>query len=167
MEKILSDTISKAVTQIDALILKQDPAEEKKYIDLLLKPPTKAEIRELKDHRRKINAKLSPGGHAWLARLRDEQLKANHSRRTANVNYYGTEAKNYGSGRIVDCPPSLHEIRQWLVDIERAFNNLIKDYNLLMACFWFSYKRTNLNKTSVAAIFYLITCQDLFEADEP
>ena len=36
-----------------------------------------------------------------------------------------------------------------------------------MACFWYSYKRSNLNKTSVAAIFYLITCQDLFEADEP
>ena len=36
-----------------------------------------------------------------------------------------------------------------------------------MACFWHSYKKQNLNNTSVAAIFYLITCQDLFEADEP
>ena len=35
-----------------------------------------------------------------------------------------------------------------------------------MACFWYSYQKANLNNTSVAAVFYLITCQDLFEAEE-
>ena len=79
-------------------------------------------------------------------------------RRNAHLSHYATDQKKFGSTRIVDCPPSLAEIRKWLVDIEKAFSNLITDYNLLMACFWYSYKKTNLNKTSVAAIFYLITC---------
>ena len=149
------------------MILKQDPAEERKFTERMLKPPTKAEIRELKEFRRQENAKMSPGGHAWLARIRDEQQRANQMRRQASESYYATDAKNYPSTRIADCPPSLYEIRQWFIDIGMAFDNLIKDYNLLMACFWYSYKRSNLNKTSVAAIFYLITCQDLFEADEP
>ena len=69
LEKILSDTIQKAVSRIDAIIETADEEGERKYIDELLKPPTKAEIRELKEYRRKMNAKLSPGGQAWLDRI--------------------------------------------------------------------------------------------------
>ena len=69
LEKILNDTIQKAVHKIDAIIEKADEEGERKYIDEMLKPPTKAEIRELKDYRRKMNAKLSPGGKAWLDRI--------------------------------------------------------------------------------------------------
>ena len=69
LEKILSDTIQKAVSRIDSIIETADEQGERKYIDELLKPPTKAEIRELKEYRRKMNAKLSPGGQAWLDRI--------------------------------------------------------------------------------------------------
>ena len=167
LEKVLRETITKTVRQIDGIIQRRNPAEEQKFTETMLKPPTKAEIRELKEYRRQMNAKMSPGGNQWLARIRDEQQKANQLRRIASESYYGTDAKNYPSARITDCPPSLFEIRQWFIDIGMALDNLITDYNLLMACFWHSYKRSNLNKTSVSAIFYLITCQDLFEAEEP
>ena len=69
LEKILNDTIQKAIKNIDTIIETADEEVERKYIDELLKPPTKAEIRELKEHRRKMNAKLSPGGKAWLDRI--------------------------------------------------------------------------------------------------
>ena len=76
LEKILSDTIQKAVLKIDAIIETADEEGERKYIDEMLKPPTKAEIRELKEYRRKMNAKLSPGGKAWLDRIQKEQREA-------------------------------------------------------------------------------------------
>ena len=69
LEKILNDSIQKAVIQIDNIISSKDEEAEKKFIDDMLKPPTKAEIRELKEYRRKMNAKLSPGGKAWLDRI--------------------------------------------------------------------------------------------------
>ena len=79
----------------------------------------------------------------------------------------GQDVKKITKPKITDCPPSLSELKDWFVNIKQAFLNFIANYNLLMACFWHSYKKQNLNNTSVAAIFYLITCQDLFEADEP
>lgn len=52
LEKTLTETIQKYVRQIDTLISDPDKKAQKKYIDGMLKPPTKAEIRELKEFKR-------------------------------------------------------------------------------------------------------------------
>ena len=73
MENTLNETIEKAVKKIDELIESEDQKAQQKHIEALLKPPTKAEIRELKEYKRQQKAKPTPGSAQWLARIQEER----------------------------------------------------------------------------------------------
>ena len=64
-------------------------------------------------------------------------------------------------------PPTLHQFREWLIAISRAFSQFMRDSNLVDACFGHCFNpKKKLTKTDAAAIFYLSTCQDLFDLEE-
>ena len=63
--------------------------------------------------------------------------------------------------------PTLIQFRAWLFSISRAFSRFMRNSNLVEACFGHSIQtKKKLTKTDAAAIFYLSTCQDLFDLDE-
>ena len=65
-----------------------------------------------------------------------------------------------------EVPPTLLEFKQWLINVARTFCQFLHETNLVESCFWQHYKNKIVSQTSAAAIFYLSTCQDLFEVEE-
>ena len=62
--------------------------------------------------------------------------------------------------------PTLIQFRTWLFSISRAFSRFMRDSNLVEACFGHSaHTKKKLTKTDAGAIFYLASCQDLFDLE--
>ena len=62
--------------------------------------------------------------------------------------------------------PSLEEYKRWLEQASEAFIQAIHESELVESCFWHTSKGKVVNQTSAAALFYLMSCQDLIEIDD-
>ena len=69
LESTLRSIIDKSIARIEILMKNGNQRAQKQFLDFYLKPPTKAEIKQLKEFRRKQNQMPSPGSIQWLARI--------------------------------------------------------------------------------------------------
>ena len=48
--------------------------------------------------------------------------------------------------------PSLHEFKQWLLNVQKSILDFLTNQELFMACFWSNWKNQSLPTVSLAAL---------------